>query len=208
MTDPVLVAALNGLALSAALIVAIGAQNAFVLRQGLLRRHVGPVVLFCATADAILIAAGVAGIGSLLERLPGLAPALTLGGAAFLLWYGAGALRRALRPGVLVAGPADADGTLAATLARTAAFTLLNPHVYLDTVLLVGSVGAAQPEGTRVAFVAGAAVASALWFAALGFGARLLAPLFARRAAWRVLDGAVGATMLALAGGLLLRTLR
>lgn len=199
---------LDGFALSAALILAVGAQNAFVLRQGLRREHVGPVVLFCALADATLIAAGVAGLGAVLERLPGLAIALTLGGALFLGWYGIGALRRALRP----AGGLAADGlagplSLGAALARTAGFTLLNPHVYLDTVLLVGAVGASQPTGGQAGFVVGAALASALWFAALGYGARLLAPLFARPAAWRVLDALVGGTMLTLAAGLALRGL-
>lgn len=207
MTDAALLAAVNGLALSAALIVAIGAQNAYVLRQGLRREHVGPIVLFCATADAVLIAAGVAGLGTLLERVPGLATALALGGAAFLGWYGVGALRRALRPGALVAAPGGEGTTLAGALARTAGFTLLNPHVYLDTVLLIGSVGATLPDGAQGAFVAGAALASASWFVALGYGARLLAPVFARPAAWRALDAAVGGTMLVLAGGLLWRTI-
>lgn len=193
----------NGFALSAALIVAIGAQNAFVLRQGLRREHVGPVVLFCALADAAFMAAGVAGLGAALKRVPGLAPALALGGAAFLAWYGLGALRRAVRPGALVADGRGETLPLAAALARAAGFTLLNPHVYLDTVLLVGTVGASQPPGAQPAFVAGAGLASALWFAALGCGARLLRPVFARPAAWRVLDAAVGATMLAIAAGLL-----
>lgn len=201
MTDPG--ALLSGFALSAALIVAIGAQNAFVLRQGLRREHVGPVVVFCALADVMLMAAGVAGLGAALERLPGLAMALTLGGATFLGWYGVSALRRAASP---VTG-LDADGrgealSPGAALARAAGFTLLNPHVYLDTVLLVGVVGAAQAPGAQPAFVAGAGLASALWFAALGYGARLLAPLFRRPAAWRVLDAVIGATMLVLAAGL------
>jgi L-lysine exporter family protein LysE/ArgO len=200
---------LNGLALSAALIVAIGAQNAFVLRQGLRREHVGPIVAFCAIADAALMAAGVAGLGAALERLPGLTAALALFGAAFLGWYGVGALRRACHPGaMLVAQARGAPLTLGAALARTAGFTLLNPHVYLDTVLLVGSVGAAQPAAGQAAFVAGAGLASALWFAALGFGARLLAPLFVRPAAWRVLDALVGATVLVIAAGLVVHALR
>ncbi|MBK1661751.1 LysE/ArgO family amino acid transporter [Paracraurococcus ruber] len=205
---PVASSFLGGFALSAALIVAIGAQNAFVLRQGLRREHVGPIVLFCALADIALMAAGVAGLGAALDGLPGLAAALTLGGAAFLGWYGLGALRRALRPAAALA--AEGGGTampLGAALARTAGFTLLNPHVYLDTVLLVGAVGAAQPPGGQPAFIAGAGLASALWFAALGYGARLLAPVFARPAAWRVLDAVIGATMLALAAGLAARGL-
>ena len=199
---------LSGFALSAALILAIGAQNAFVLRQGLRREHVGAIVLFCAIADATLIAVGVAGLGAALERLPGLTAALAFGGALFLGWYGIGALGRALRPTVGL--EADRWGealSLGAALARTAAFTLLNPHVYLDTVLLVGSIGASQPPGGQPAFVAGAGLASGLWFATLGYGARLLAPFFARPTAWRVLDALVGATMLALAAGLVMRRL-
>lgn len=193
----------SGFALSAALIIAIGAQNAFVLRQGLRREHVGPIVAFCALADITLMAAGVAGLGAALDRLPGLSAALTLSGALFLGWYGISALRRAARSahGLETEGRGEAL-SLGAALARTAGFTLLNPHVYLDTVLLVGVVGAAQPSGGQPAFVAGAGLASLLWFALLGYGARLLVPFFRRPAAWRVLDGLVGATMLVLAAGL------
>lgn len=206
MFDPS--ALLSGFGLSAALIVAIGAQNAFVLRQGLRREHVGPIVLFCTMADVALMAAGVAGLGAALERLPGLTSALALGGALFLGWYGVGALHRALRPqAALAADPRGKALPLGAALARTAGFTLLNPHVYLDTVLLVGAVGAAQPPEGRPAFVAGAGLASALCFVSLGYGARLLAPLFARPAAWRVLDAVVGATMLTLALGLVVHSL-
>ena len=193
---------LTGFALSAGLIMAIGSQNAFVLRQGLRREHVGPVVMFCALADLALIGAGVAGLGAVLGRLPGFVTILALGGAVFLGWYGLTALRRAMRPGELVADGAGAALTLGAALAQVAALTLLNPHVYLDTVLLVGSVGAAQPDGAQVPFVVGAGLASASWFAALDFGARLLAPLFARPVAWRVLDLGVGVTMIVLATGL------
>ena len=206
MIDPS--AFLAGFGLSAALIVAIGAQNAFVLRQGLRREHVGVVVLFCAVADVVLMAAGVAGLGAALGRLPGLTSALALGGALFLGWYGTGALRRALRPEAsLAADPRGEALSLRAALARTAGFTLLNPHVYLDTVLLVGAVGASQPPEGRPAFVAGGGLASLLWFLALGYSARLLAPVFARPAAWRVLDAVVGATMLALALGLVAKGL-
>lgn len=197
---------LSGFALSAALIVAIGAQNLFVLRQGLRREHVGPIVLFCAAADATLIAAGVAGVGAVLAALPGLAMVLTIGGAAFLGWYGIQALRRMAAPGIVeVAG---GEGiSLGRALAATAGFTFLNPHVYLDTVLLMGAAGSAQPMALRPVFVAGAASASFAWFAALGYGARLLIPLFSRPAAWRVLDAVVGATMLALAASLVVRAL-
>lgn len=197
---------LSGFALMAALIVAIGAQNLFVLRQGLRREHVGPVVLFCAGADATLIALGVAGVGAVLGALPGLTMALTLGGAVFLAWYGIQALRRMAVPGTVEI--ASGQGiSLGRALAATAGFTFLNPHVYLDTLLLMGAAGSAQPLALRPFFVAGAASASFAWFAALGYGARLLIPLFARPAAWRVLDAVVGATMLTLAASLVVRAL-
>ena len=191
----------TGFALSAGLIIAIGAQNAFVLRQGLLREHVAAVVTFCAAADLALIAAGVAGIARILGGAPALTAALTLAGTLFLLWYGLRALRRAFRPQAL--RPAGSgQGTLSGALAQAAAFTFLNPHVYLDTVLLMGTVGARQPADSRIWFVGGAALASGAWFAALGFGSRLLRPLFSRPRAWQILDLLVGAMMLALAGAL------
>lgn len=193
---------LSGFALSAALIMAIGAQNLFVLRQGLLRSHVGPIVLFCGTADALLIAAGVGGIGAMLAGMPQLARALALGGAAFLGWHGIAALRRTASPGALAGGSA-VGLSLGRALAATAGFTFLNPHVYLDTVLLMGVTGSAQPAALRPVFVLGAASASFVWFAALGYGARAVAPFFAKPAAWRVLDAAVGTVMLALAASLL-----
>lgn len=200
-----LLPAFKGFALSASLIMAIGAQNMFVLRQGLKREHIGPIVLLCAASDALLIAAGVSGLGGLLSLLPGLSLGLTLGGAGFLTWYGVAALRRAARPaGLLVQDqPAIALG---AALAGTAAFTFLNPHVYIDTVMLMGAVGSSLPPAERPLFVAGAAVASLTWFSTLGFGARLAAPLFARPASWRVLDTFVGLMMLTLAVSLLSRT--
>lgn len=191
----------SGFAASAALIVAIGAQNLFVLRQGLSGRHIGAVVLFCAGADAALITVGVAGLGAVLAGLPGLARWLTLGGAVFLTVYGGRALVRAARPGALRA-VGDGAVSLSAVMAGVAGFTFLNPHVYLDTVLLMGTLGASQPAAQRPVFVAGAATASLSWFLLLGYGARLLNPLFAKPSAWRVLDGLVGATMILLAAGL------
>lgn len=189
----------QGLALSLGLIVAIGAQNAFVLRQGLRREHVGPVVVFCAVADAVLITAGVLGMAQALGERAGLAQALALAGALFLAWYGWLALRRARHPSRLQAA-AGGDGlSRGAAVAQAAAFTLLNPHVYLDTVLLVGSIGAQQPAATRGWFVAGACTASVVWFSLLGFGARWLAPWFARPRAWQILDGLIGLTMWTLA---------
>ena len=204
---PLLSAFTSGLALSLALIIAIGAQNTFVLRQGLRREHVGLIVLFCAAADLMLMAAGVAGIGAALQRLPRLTLVLTVGGAVFLAWYGVTALRRMARSETLVAAQGSVGLSRKAALGRCAGFTFLNPHVYLDTVLLVGAIGAAQPAGTQPAFVAGAGLASLGWFAALGYGARLLARLFARPLAWRVLDGLVGLTMLALATKLISQAL-
>jgi L-lysine exporter family protein LysE/ArgO len=188
----------TGFALGGSLIVAIGAQNAFVLRQGLRREHVGAIVAFCAVADALLMAAGIAGLATLLGQRPALTVWLTAGGAAFLTAYGLRALWRSLRPGALAAAKGHAPLPLAAALAHCAAFTLLNPHVYLDTVLLVGSVGA-QMGGLRWWFAAGAMSASVLWFSVLGYGARLLAPLFDRPRAWQVLDVVIGLVMLLLA---------
>ena len=188
----------QGLALGLGLIVAIGAQNAFVLRQGLRREHVGSVVLFCALADATLIAAGVLGMAQALGERPGLARALAVVGAVFLAVYGWQALRRACHAQPL--DTTDGRGRIGrgAALAQAAAFTLLNPHVYLDTVLLVGSIGAQQPAALRGWFIAGASGASLLWFALVGYGARWLAPWFARPRAWQVLDGLIGITMFAL----------
>lgn len=186
---------IQGLALSFGLIVAIGAQNAFVLRQGLRREHVGSVVLFCATADAVLIMAGVFGMAQALGDRPDWARALALAGAAFLAWYGWKALMRMRTPDRLHAASGGEGLKRGAAMAQAAAFTLLNPHVYLDTVLLVGSMGAQQPAPLQGWFVAGAAVASATWFSLLGFGARWMAPWFAHPRAWQVLDGLIGLTM-------------
>jgi L-lysine exporter family protein LysE/ArgO len=194
-----------GFFLSLSLIVAIGAQNAFVLRQGLLRQHVGPVVLFCAMSDALLMTLGVLGAATVQRLLPWLTPAMTAAGAAFLAVYGLMALRRAASDHhmAVAAEPSAALPVLRTVLAQAAAFTLLNPHVYLDTVVLVGTVGARQGESGRFAFLAGSSLASACWFAALGFGARWLAPWFATPRAWRMLDAGVGGVMLLLAAGLL-----
>jgi L-lysine exporter family protein LysE/ArgO len=193
----------QGMALSLGLIVAIGAQNAFVLRQGLRREHVGSVVLFCALADAVLISAGVLGMAQALGTHPGLARALALAGAGFLAVYGWRALRRARHTQALQAADGGQGLGRGAVLAQAAAFTLLNPHVYLDTVLLVGSIGAQQPAPLQGWFVAGASAASLGWFASLGFGARWLAPWFARPRAWQVLDALIGLTMWVLAALLL-----
>ena len=189
----------HGLALSFGLIVAIGAQNAFVLRQGLRREYVGIVVLFCALADAVLIAVGVLGMAQALGEHPGFARALALAGAVFLATYGWQAVGRAKQSNQLRTEEAGTGLRLAGVITQAVAFTLLNPHVYLDTVLLVGSIGAQQPVTLRPWFVAGASFASLFWFGVLGFGARWLAPWFARPKAWQVLDGLIGLTMWVLA---------
>ena len=189
----------TGFALGATLIVAIGAQNAFVLRQGIRKEHVGAIVAFCALSDLLLIGAGVAGLAGVLGDSPTLVALLTIAGSAFLIWYGIKALRRAFLPQSLRAAAGDEPLSLGNAMAQAAGFTLLNPHVYLDTVLLMGSIGTRQPPDMRIWFVGGAACASGMWFTTLGFGARLLAPIFARPRAWQVLDSVVGLTMLALA---------
>lgn len=195
---------LAGFGLSLSLIVAIGAQNAFVLRQGLRREHVGAVVLVCAALDVVLMILGVSGVAAAFGRHPAALAAMAIGGAAFLGFYGVQAVRRALRPLALqTAQQAQAAPALRSVLAQTLAITLLNPHVYLDTVLLVGAVGAQQPAALRPLFLLGTGLASCVWFSALGYGARLLAPVFARPRAWRALDAVVALTMFALAAMLL-----
>ncbi|MGY1814827.1 LysE/ArgO family amino acid transporter [Blastococcus sp. SYSU D00820] len=204
LTTPALLAAVSGLALGLGLIVAIGAQNAFVLRQGLRVEHVAAVVAVCALSDIVLIGAGVLGAGAVLSRVPWLVPAVCFAGAAFLLCYGLLAARRALRPGALLPDSAGARTGLAVTVGTCLALTWLNPHVYLDTVVLLGSMASTHGEH-RWAFAAGAGVGSLLWFTGLGFGARLLRPVFARPAAWRVLDAAIAVVMTALAVSLAVR---
>jgi L-lysine exporter family protein LysE/ArgO len=192
-----------GFSTSLVLIVAIGAQNAFVLRQGLRREHVLPVVALCGLSDAVLISAGVAGLGALVERSPALLAVARYGGALFLLGYAVLAMRRALAPSVLRVDGRATGLSLRGALAATLGFTFLNPHVYLDTVVLLGAIGAQQPAMERPAFVAGALLASLSWFFGLGYGARLLAPWFAKASAWRVLDAGIALTMASIAFGLL-----
>lgn len=195
-------AAVDGLLLGASLIIAIGAQNAFVLRQGLKREFVFVVCLICAASDALLIAAGVAGLGTLVRQSPNLVAIVTIGGAAFLFLYGLRAFFRAARPSAMQ----DAEGNtgrLSAAIAACLAFTFLNPHVYLDTVLLLGSLSGRYAGAGRTAYGADAALASFVWFFGLGYGARLLAPVFAQPRAWRILDIAIGVVMWAIAAGLI-----
>ncbi|WNC88521.1 LysE/ArgO family amino acid transporter [Paraburkholderia sp. FT54] len=193
----------HGAALCASLIVTIGAQNAFVLRQGIMRSHVGKIVALCALSDFVLIGAGVGGASVLVERYPVFVHAMLYVGLAYLAWFGINALRRAARPGHAVLEGGD-TGTAPVQRAvpiilMTLAFTWLNPHVYLDTFLLIGTAGAREPEGARLAFALGAMAVSGIWFIGLGYGARALAPLFKRATAWRVLDGAIGSMVLLLA---------
>jgi L-lysine exporter family protein LysE/ArgO len=193
---------ISGFLLGGSLIVAIGAQNAFILRQGLLRQHVFVLCLVCALSDAVLIAAGVGGLGMLVARFPLLLTAVTIGGALFLFAYALLALRRALDPRALEAARGG-EANLGVALAACLAFTFLNPHVYLDTVLLIGSISATHEGVARIAFGAGAAAASFVWFFGLGYGARLLQPLFARPSAWRILDLVIAAVMAAIGISLL-----
>jgi len=192
---------LNGLLIAAGLIVAIGAQNAFVLAQSLRREHHLPVAALCVLCDVLLVAAGVFGLATLLAQSPLLLGIARWGGAAFLLWLGVQALRRALNPQTLTQASQAGPRSRRAVLLTALAVTLLNPHVYLDTVLLIGSLGAQQPVPS--AYVLGAASASLLWFFALALGAAWLAPWLARPATWRLLDVAVALMMFAVAGQLL-----
>jgi len=215
--SPVVSAALAGAGLGASLIIAIGAQNAFVLRRGIRRDHVLAVVAVCILCDWVLIALGAAGFGALISAFPLITRIAAWGGVAFLTVYGAMAFRSALHPGALTAeepdavadaAPAPTVSTTRAAIVATLAISLLNPHVYLDTVVLLGSLAAQYEPALRVWFTAGAMFASAVWFAGLGFGARLLAPVFERPVAWRVLDVGVGLIMWWIALGLVLGQVR
>jgi len=190
-------AILPGFALGLSLIVAIGAQNAFVLRQGLRRDHVLAVVLTCALSDAVLIAAGVSGMGTLAALVPWFEPAMRYGGATFLIAYGARNLLAAARGGAAMQVAGQAGQGPAAALLTCLALTWLNPHVYLDTVVLIGSVSAQYDD--RLGFALGAMAASFAFFFTLGFGARLIAPWLARPGAWRLLDAGLALVMWAVA---------
>lgn len=188
---------LNGLLVSLGLIMAIGTQNAYVLAQSLRREHHLSVALLCILCDAVLVAAGVFGLANVLAHNPTLMAVARWGGVVFLLWYGAMALRRALSPQSLAQGDADGQRSRRAVLLTALAVTLLNPHVYLDTVLLIGSLGAQQ--AVPGAYVAGAASASVLWFSTLAIGAAWLAPWLARPTTWRLLDLMVAVMMFSVA---------
>ena len=192
---------LPGFALSLTLILAIGAQNAFVLRQGLRREYVFWVCLTCAVSDALLIAAGVAGFGALAEAVPWFETTMRYGGSAFLIWYGFQNARSAWRGGAVLEAEGAPKQSLRRAILTLLALTWLNPHVYLDTVVLLGSILAQYPD--RLQFGTGAVIASFAFFFALGYGARLLSPLFAKPRAWQVLDAIIALTMWAIAAKLL-----
>ncbi len=189
---------LSGFLIGGGLIVAIGAQNAFVLRQGIRREHVFVLALICALSDALLIVLGVVGLGALIERFPALLTGVTLFGIAFLVWYGWLAFRRVLAPAAMVVGEAAAV-PLGKAVMTCLTLTFLNPHVYLDTVILVGSLAAPYAGPARLAYTLGAIVASFVWFFGLGYGARVLTPLFAKPLAWRILDGIIALVMVSIA---------
>jgi L-lysine exporter family protein LysE/ArgO len=197
MTTP-LTAAVAGLGTGLSLIIAIGAQNAYVLRQGVRREHVGAIVTICAVSDVALITAGVGGLGALVKSMPTAVTAIAWIGAAFLVTYGVLAARRAWKQQDHLAADGEGEKTLRTAVLTCLALTWLNPHVYLDTVVFLGSVANQQGGADRWWWAGGAILASFVWFSALGFGARLLRPFFARALSWRILDGAIACVMLAL----------
>ncbi|OBV38568.1 LysE/ArgO family amino acid transporter [Janthinobacterium psychrotolerans] len=195
---------LKGMGLGASLIVAIGTQNAFLLKQGLKRHYVLTCILVCLVCDALLISAGVAGMGTVIANNPSFLLWAKAGGATFLIAYGLRAAKSAWRPAALTASTAKAPDGYWAVIGAALAFSLLNPHAFLDTVILLGSIGGQHEGSGRVYFAGGAIMASALWFFVLGFGARYLAPVFAKPVAWRVLDAIIALVMWSIAASLFL----
>ena len=194
----------KGMGLGGSLIVAIGSQNAYLLRQALKREFVLVCVAICVLCDVVLIGAGVAGMGELITQAPSLLLLIKLAGAAFLGWYGLRAARSALQPGSMQAQADSGASERRTVVAAMLAFSLLNPHVYLDTVVLLGSIGGQQAGVGRWYFAAGAMLASLLWFTSLGLGARYLTPVFARPRAWQILDAVIALVMWSLAISLFL----
>ena len=205
-TGASLAAFVAGMGLGASLIIAIGAQNAYVLRQGLRREHVGQSVAICIAIDVLLIALGVCGMGALLGQMPRLLNLIRWAGVLFLLAYGARALRAAWRGTGHLEASSDVTQSAGAAALTVLALSLLNPHVYLDTVVLLGAIGASRGWPGSAWFAAGAMCASALWFTTLGYGARWLIPIFSRDLAWRILDIVIGIVMWAIALSLALHT--
>jgi len=202
MSSTLLEAGVAGFLLGGSLIIAIGAQNAFVLKLGIIRKHVFPVTMICALSDAVLIIAGVAGFGILVQSAPGLIVIVTYLGAAFLFVYGAMAFARSAKVQTLQTANVSAT-SLSKAVITILSLTFLNPHVYLDTVVLLGSLSTAYVGGAKLAFGAGATMASFVWFFALGYGARLLGPIFEKPISWRVLEFSIGVVMWAIAAKLL-----
>ncbi|WP_337268867.1 LysE/ArgO family amino acid transporter [Oryzifoliimicrobium ureilyticus] len=192
----------TGMTMGLSLIVAIGAQNAFVLRQGLRNDHVFAVCLACALSDGVLITVGVTSFAAIAKLLPWLDPVMRYGGAAFLIWYGAKSMLAALSASGALEIGGGKSVSFGKTMATCLALTWLNPHVYLDTVVLLGTISTRFPGG-QAAFAAGAATGSFLFFFALGYGARLLRPIFARPSAWRVLEAVIALVMWVIAAKLL-----
>lgn len=191
---------LVGATTSLSLIVAIGAQNAYILKQGIIGRFVGPIILFCIFSDALLIGLGVFGLGFLIEGAPWILEVFRWGGGAFLLWYGTSAALRAFKPSSMTVDMSSTGPkTLTHALMFAGAMTYLNPHTYLDTVILLGSLANQHGAEGRWLYYAGTVTGSAIWFVALGFGARYLRPLFAKPAAWRILDALIACIMFFLA---------
>jgi L-lysine exporter family protein LysE/ArgO len=197
-----LVLLLTGLLTGLGLIVAIGAQNAFLLRQGLRRQQVGPLVAFCITADAVLIGLAVLGIGAVVTTWPAFLTIARWGGGLFVIGYGLHAAWRALHPGEVLEAHGGRGGDLARSLATMVALTVLNPHVYLDVVLL-GTIANSHGPDARWWFYAGIVAGSALWFTVLGYGSRRLAPFFARPRSWQVLDALIAVVMVSIGAGLI-----
>ena len=190
---------LKGMGLGGGLIVAIGSQNAYLLRQALKREYVLTCIAICIICDVMLIGAGVAGMGKLIVEAPSLLFWIKVAGAGFLFWYGVRAARSALHPVGMATGSEKTATSRHAVIAAMLAFSLLNPHVYLDTVVLLGSIGGQQPGDGRLYFALGAMLASVIWFCCLGFGARFLIPVFSRPRAWQILDGVIAVVMWVLA---------
>lgn len=194
----------EGCGTSAGLIIAIGAQNAFVLKQGILKNYVFMTALICTIIDATLIAVGVGGFGVLVTSSPILLTIARWGGAAFLGYYGFRSFRAVFKSQAFKLDATPDRPTLKMSIVTVLALSLLNPHVYLDTVVLLGSIGAQFPTGERLFFALGAMLASVIWFFCLGYGAAYLGPLFQKPRAWKILDFIIGCVMWAIALSLLL----
>ncbi|MGI2258387.1 LysE/ArgO family amino acid transporter [Shewanella sp. GXUN23E] len=194
---------IQGMAIGGSLIMAVGAQNAFVLKQGIKRSHPLPIALLCSFIDALMITAGVLGLGHLITSMPMIKHLASFGGALFLLWYGANALRDSFKVKGMELEVAQGRDTLRKAILTTLGISLLNPHLYLDTVVLLGSISTQFDDDVRHWFGAGAILASFVWFFSLSFGARLLGPVFAKPVAWKVLDRFIWLTMWSIAAALL-----